>query len=125
MTRDLNLHYAQAEPVPILANRALEDLSAECQQKFQVILEHAQHTSKGGGANDLKRLQRQFQALKASYVNIDVKERFMSGEAGCSCRMETVIQESNSKAVAKHSTACPLQRGAWHLILFHSLSRPG
>ena len=37
----------------------------------------------GAGENDLKRLQRKFQATKASYINVDVKERFMqSARAG-------------------------------------------
>lgn len=34
----------------------------------------------GAGENDLKRLQRKFQATKATYINVDVKERFMSSE---------------------------------------------
>jgi hypothetical protein len=40
----------------------------------------------GAGENDLKRLQRKFQATKASYINVDVKERFMSSEWGCAGR---------------------------------------
>jgi hypothetical protein len=41
----------------------------------------------GAGENDLKRLQRKFQATKASYINVDVKERFMqSAPAGAAHR---------------------------------------
>lgn len=39
----------------------------------------------GAGENDLKRLQRKFQATKASYINVDVKERFMQSERSTYC----------------------------------------
>jgi hypothetical protein len=62
-----------------LVNRAHDDLVSEFDQQVQRILHAAQQASDGAGANDLKRLQRQFQALKASYINIDMKRRFMEG----------------------------------------------
>eukprot|EP00877_Chromochloris_zofingiensis_P004504 jgi/Chrzof1/14054/Cz08g22220.t1 len=42
-------------------------------------METAKQAADGGGDNDLRRLHRQFQALKASSINIDLKERFMEG----------------------------------------------
>ncbi len=39
----------------------------------------AKQAADGGSENDLKRLQRQFQTLKATFVNCDIKERFMHG----------------------------------------------
>jgi hypothetical protein len=65
-----------------LLNRAHDDLVSEFDQQVQRILNAAQQASDGAGANDLKRLQRQFQAVKASYINIDMKRRFMEGEVG-------------------------------------------
>lgn len=45
------------------------------------MLDLAKQTAEQGiGDNDLKRLKRQFDSNKATYVNIEQKERFMKGE---------------------------------------------
>lgn len=61
--------------------RAQQELSGETKQHAQSKLQEArQAVDNGAGENDLKRLQRKFQATKASYINVDVKERFMQSE---------------------------------------------
>lgn len=58
--------------------RAQQDLSQETRRHGQDKLQEARNVvDNGAGENDLKRLQRKFQATKASYINVDVKERFM------------------------------------------------
>lgn len=42
-----------------------------------------QTAEQGIGDNDLKRLQRQFDSNKATFVNIDQKQRFMKGRRLC------------------------------------------
>jgi hypothetical protein len=63
------------------SNRAVQELSAAAKQKQAQMLDLAKQTAEQGiGDNDLKRLKRQFDSNKATYVNIDQKERFMKGE---------------------------------------------
>jgi hypothetical protein len=64
--------------------RAQLDLSADTRNHALSRLQEArQGVDNGAGENDLKRLQRKFQATKASYINVDVKERFMQSEWAC------------------------------------------
>lgn len=61
-------------------SRAVHELSAATKQKQAHILDLAKQTAEQGiGDNDLKRLKRQFDSNKATYVNIDQKQRFMQG----------------------------------------------
>ena len=61
--------------------RAVHDLSATTSQKqAQILLLAKQSAEQGIGDNDLKRLKRQFDSNKATYVNVDQKQRFMRGE---------------------------------------------
>ncbi|KAI8476350.1 MAG: hypothetical protein J3K34DRAFT_512230 [Monoraphidium minutum] len=58
--------------------KAQQDLSGDTRQHaYSKLLEAKAAVDNGAGENDLKRLQRKFQATKASYINVDVKERFM------------------------------------------------
>ncbi|GBF92001.1 hypothetical protein Rsub_04725 [Raphidocelis subcapitata] len=58
--------------------RVQMDLSTETRNHGLNRLQEARvSVDNGAGENDLKRLQRKFQATKASYINVDVKERFM------------------------------------------------
>jgi hypothetical protein len=67
--------------------RTVQDLSVAAKQKQAQIMALARQTAEQGiGDNDLKRLQRQFDSNKATFVNIDQKQRFMKGEhAGLHC----------------------------------------
>jgi hypothetical protein len=59
----------------------VHELSAAAKQKQAQMLDLAKQTAEQGiGDNDLKRLKRQFDSNKATYVNIDQKERFMKGK---------------------------------------------
>jgi len=61
-------------------DRAVQDLSVAAKQKQAQIMALARQTAEQGiGDNDLKRLQRQFDSNKATFVNIDQKQRFMDG----------------------------------------------
>jgi hypothetical protein len=67
-----------------LLRRVQLDLSSETRNHGLSRLQEARvAVDNGGGENDLKRLQRKFQATKASYINVDVKERFMQSEGRC------------------------------------------
>jgi hypothetical protein len=58
------------------------DLSSDTRNHGLNRLQEARvSVDNGAGENDLKRLQRKFQATKASFINVDVKERFMQSEA--------------------------------------------
>lgn len=58
----------------------MQDLSVAAKQKQAQIMALARQTAEQGiGDNDLKRLQRQFDSNKATFVNIDQKQRFMDG----------------------------------------------
>eukprot|EP00878_Enallax_costatus_P034510 GHUV01038269.1.p1 GENE.GHUV01038269.1~~GHUV01038269.1.p1 ORF type:complete len:322 (+),score=120.82 GHUV01038269.1:87-1052(+) len=60
--------------------KAVHDLSATTTQKQAQILALAKQSAEQGiGDNDFKRLKRQFDSNKATYVNIDQKQRFMRG----------------------------------------------
>jgi hypothetical protein len=50
------------------------------QKQSQIMALARQTAEQGIGDNDLKRLQRQFDSNKATFVNIDQKQRFMKGE---------------------------------------------
>lgn len=64
----------------VVCFRAVQDLSAAAMQKQSQILALAKQSAEQGiGDNDLKRLKRQFDSNKATYVNIDQKQRFMRG----------------------------------------------
>jgi hypothetical protein len=61
-------------------NRAVQDLSVATKQKQAHIMALAKQTAEQGiGDNDLKRLQRQFDSNKSTFINIDQKQRFMKG----------------------------------------------
>ena len=49
------------------------------QKQAQIMAIARQTAEQGLGDNDLKRLQRQFDSNKATFVNIDQKQRFMKG----------------------------------------------
>ena len=49
------------------------------QKQAQIMAIARQTAEQGIGDNDLKRLQRQFDSNKATFVNIDQKQRFMKG----------------------------------------------
>jgi hypothetical protein len=60
------------------------DLSLETRNHALARLQEARvGVDNGAGENDLKRLQRKFQATKASFINVDVKERFMQSALRC------------------------------------------
>lgn len=49
------------------------------QKQAQIMALARQTAEQGIGDNDLKRLQRQFDSNKATFVNTDQKQRFMKG----------------------------------------------
>lgn len=57
----------------------LDSLSAEVAEHFSKVQDAARHQVAGSGQADLRRLRRQFQALKSTFVNFEVKEAFISG----------------------------------------------
>jgi len=77
-------HHLSSLCDPTPQNRRVQiDLSTETRNHGLNRLQEARvGVDNGAGENDLKRLQRKFQATKASYINVDVKERFMQSEWG-------------------------------------------
>eukprot|EP00879_Flechtneria_rotunda_P031652 GHRR01034600.1.p1 GENE.GHRR01034600.1~~GHRR01034600.1.p1 ORF type:complete len:146 (+),score=26.29 GHRR01034600.1:781-1218(+) len=74
------------------AHRAVQDLSACTQQKETQIIGLAKQSAEQGiGDNDLKRLKRQFDSNKATYVNLDQKQRFMQGTATLLNKLFSVV----------------------------------
>jgi hypothetical protein len=68
----------------------VQELSSATKQKQAQILDLAKQTAEQGiGDNDLKRLKRQFDSNKATYVNIDQKERFMKGKHAAAQKRRT------------------------------------
>lgn len=49
------------------------------QKQAQIMALAKQTVEQGVGDNDLKRLQRQFDSSKSTFINIDQKQRFMKG----------------------------------------------
>lgn len=65
-----------------------------------------QTAEQGIGDNDLKRLQRQFDSNKATFVNIDQKQRFMKGEYSSS--MYTTSSNQRMRFTTAHKTTAQL-----------------
>ncbi|KAF6252087.1 hypothetical protein COO60DRAFT_559993 [Scenedesmus sp. NREL 46B-D3] len=79
---------ANQEALDVL-QQAVQDLSTAAKQKRTQMLDLAKQTAEQGiGDNDLKRLKRQFDSNKATYVNIEQKERFMKGLYGLEVDIE-------------------------------------
>lgn len=77
--------------------RTVQDLSAAAKQKQAQIMALARQTAEQGiGDNDLKRLQRQFDSNKATFVNIDQKQRFMKGKTLQEARAGTAAHKYTS-----------------------------
>lgn len=74
-------------------------------QKQAQIMGLARQTAEQGiGDNDLKRLQRQFDSNKATFVNIDQKQRFMKGRAVFVCLLLPHVPRCGT------CSSCSLQR---------------
>lgn len=84
-------------------HRAVQDLSVAAKQKQAQIMAIARQTAEQGiGDNDLKRLQRQFDSNKATFVNIDQKQRFMKGEGGVKAHIQHQQAATAGSASAAH-----------------------
>lgn len=80
----------------LCADRAVNELSSTASQKQAQILALAKQSAEQGiGDNDLKRLKRQFDSNKATYVNIDQKQRFMQGKPYSYADIGLLIRESH------------------------------
>lgn len=74
--------------LPLRLPRAVQELAAAAKQKQAHMLALAKQSAEQGvGDNDLKRLKRQFDSNKATFVNIDQKQRFMQGGSKQAARM--------------------------------------
>jgi hypothetical protein len=83
-----------------------------------------QTAEQGIGDNDLKRLQRQFDSNKATFVNIDQKQRFMEGMIVVMCLLVTQVpcfctcSSCTLQTVDAASCLYPVQDcGTWSLTL--------
>uniref|UniRef100_A0A383VZ47 Uncharacterized protein n=1 Tax=Tetradesmus obliquus TaxID=3088 RepID=A0A383VZ47_TETOB len=88
--------------------QAVQELSAAAKQKQAQMLELAKQTAEQGiGDNDLKRLKRQFDSNKATYVNIDQKERFMKGLYGLELDIEqlTAAKDQHEQQLEREAEA--------------------
>eukprot|EP00879_Flechtneria_rotunda_P030297 GHRR01032917.1.p1 GENE.GHRR01032917.1~~GHRR01032917.1.p1 ORF type:complete len:179 (+),score=46.49 GHRR01032917.1:781-1317(+) len=111
----------------IALQRAVQDLSACTQQKETQIIGLAKQSAEQGiGDNDLKRLKRQFDSNKATYVNLDQKQRFMQGLYGLQLDIDHLTAEKDQyeQQLGKDAETLRAQKasndqvlalqGAWH-----------
>lgn len=59
--------------------QTLDSLTQEVAEHFGAVQDTAKQQVQGSGRSDLRRLKRQFQTLKSTYVNFDVKDGFIQG----------------------------------------------
>lgn len=85
----------------------------------------------GAGDNDLKRLQRKFNATKASYVNVDLKERFMQSERygdaadAPQCCVTALAPAHLATTMSTRASALLVPRLArWHIGCLHIGEHP-
>ncbi|KAF8055839.1 hypothetical protein HT031_006614 [Scenedesmus sp. PABB004] len=82
-TETLSATRLQAEAALAELSKTVQELAGAARGKQAQIVELGKQSAEQGiGDNDLKRLKRQFDSNKATYVNIDQKTRFMAGLAG-------------------------------------------
>lgn len=85
------------------------------QKQAQILALARQAAEQGIGDNDLKRLQRQFDSNKSTFINIDQKQRFMKG-AFPACLLAR--KEGNVQKQGGHTRTPQLTDPHARLLLF-------